>query len=151
MSQEQTRGGRQTLSWFFNFFGGCGGDIPFYPGQEPDPTRGRRECQAELHRSGWWEALCGDRIRCAATVRVPKPHWTAQGDGKWCLKLSSLSCLGGLGGHTSVEELAEIYQEFTSPFSVDTINIRDHSWCNIPIKRSRRITWRSLWTVRNLS
>lgn len=30
-----------------------GGDIPFYPGQEPDPTSGRRECQAELHRFGW--------------------------------------------------------------------------------------------------
>lgn len=34
------------------FFWG-GGDIPFYLGQEPDPTSGRRECQAELYGFGW--------------------------------------------------------------------------------------------------
>lgn len=96
-----------------------GGDTLFYPGQEPDPTSGRRECQAELHCPGWWEALCGDRIRCAAAVWIPKPHRTAQGDGKWCLKVS-FSSLGELWGHKNAKELAKVSQESASSFALCT-------------------------------
>lgn len=42
--------GKLLCNMFFFFLSH---NTPFYPGQEPDPTSGRRECQAELHGSGW--------------------------------------------------------------------------------------------------
>lgn len=51
-------------------------------GQEPDPTRGWRQREAELHCAGWGETVHRDRVGCAAALRVSQPHRQAQSDGE---------------------------------------------------------------------
>lgn len=58
------------------------GGFPVCLGQEPDPTRGGRQCEAELHRASRGEAVHRDGVRCAAALRVSQPHRQAQSDGE---------------------------------------------------------------------
>lgn len=58
------------------------GAFPVCSGQEPDPTCGWRQCEAELHRAGWREAMHRDGVRRTASLRVSQPHRQAQSDGE---------------------------------------------------------------------